>query len=607
MMISKYKEGVNGLFCPNCGSKLPDQAAFCGVCGFSIEQHRKKMENEDSNKRSSGDVRQHKKKILWIIIAVMVIMILGVVAAIIVIRSQNEEKEPEKKSETEKIEAVVENVINSILNSDYNRLLNYVPDEVYENYSKMNKDRLALIDVKNGTDLKRYLQANCEELMGSSDVSTGEVQYQFEVINTEMISKEEFLADTKNDEVSFITDMAESYAKVDVNMQVSVMGITVDDDYNEYCYKFDGNWYPASAVFWGSELQELLDQKQKERGHGEEGTSTEDGGKVTTEEKPGEPGMEEKPDLTKEEAYGAVVMHTASRDVIDAMIRGEYCVWSCEDTGNNTFEVSFHSYTGEVTLYHVDLHSGEVTAYDNTNGNNREHEKADAGFNARDYLENKRSGFDPDISGAADYTWRAIMSSRICDRNTYHDETRGPVSYRGWLMDFDQDGIPELWLDERVDDMRMDIYTSAVYTNAELKEYETTPENYIRNIYAGNDSVIVESYIGSSEGGDFRIQFYQMKDKSFYDVRTFKIDHGYMGGENTAEEYYSVEENGSETGLTYEDFVGRLAELGITMTGSENKDDLYAYTFDYAGTGLQDIKTDGVLDYGSLIEAIWEW
>mgnify|MGYP007101927836 CR=1 FL=1 len=92
--------------------------------------------------------------------------------------------------------------------------------------------------------------------------------------------------------------------------------------------------------------------------------------------------------LDENEVYNAVVNYCCSKNTdLSDMIDDDYAIyWTIEEQDKNTYIVTYRSYTGAITYYHVDKYTGETTSTEFVPGITDGEQEGTDHFNVIDYL-----------------------------------------------------------------------------------------------------------------------------------------------------------------------------------------------------------------------------
>ncbi|GEM_PF-6468513 len=325
------------------------------------------------------------------------------------------------------------------------------------------------------------------------------------------------------------------------------------------------------------------------------------------------------PGLTKEEAYGAVVMHTVTEDMIDSVIIDGYvCYWFGSDLENDEYIITFRPVLGTEKYYHVNAYTGDVKVYDSQNS-------IIETFSAKEYVDRKKDGSIEGLNNVREYAWRAKMTTELCmceinqsnnsengdslawlDDLTYDELTALNAGKNGMyfiFQDMDWDSIPEILLDVKLDSPE-DVYYLYNYHSGGLQKNKIDIKEYVKWVFKYDNSMVVISDMGQSVGNDIRIEILSKVNgsygcKYYYEIRNNR------SREEKPEPLVMKGIDGIEQNISFEKLEEELKAVGVSVTSEYSEITGYAETIYYYSYEFDSNIFVQSYDLSDTIDRIW--
>jgi len=260
--------------------------------------------------------------------------------------------------------------------------------------------------------------------------------------------------------------------------------------------------------------------------------------------------------LTKDQAYTAVVNYCLKQDEkqLESIKQGTGYYWSVGDLADGEYVVTARLYTGALLRFHVNADYGDVVVYEQAAGSTNEQKKTDISFNAADYL------YETELTKQKISSWQMAYAQilRAYEEQLPNRETLGSV--KGYLYDFDSDGIPEL-IANVANGEEGEEFKAYTFINGEPKEIALKPQSFLASEFCGSNTLIALSVLGKDQGSDIRVEFFSMQNGSFTGARSYVVS-GNKVEEGTPTPKVTFND-GTERGSSFDELTNDLAQYGL--------------------------------------------
>lgn len=302
--------------------------------------------------------------------------------------------------------------------------------------------------------------------------------------------------------------------------------------------------------------------------------------------------------ISREEAYDAIKNYCYQKygkALTDMIEEGKYSIYwhVADELVNGRYKVAFRSYTGAFEYYYVDPVTGDTYVTEWVWGIMDEEQPTNEAFNALDYLTIKSD----EESDSANNTWKESYISTVLEKKQLSTVPEEYKMVRGYLHDFDSNGIPEL-IYEIPADMEINDRYIISFKNDSVVELSAYSPAYIHDEYFSSDMLITKSYLGQGVGSDISLRFFKYVDDDFVCVKEYYIsDNIDRDGQTSVPTINYSDIYGTNRSINIEKMKSELSEIGIDMTETYYSEEsssakYYMYDFDFSGLDATNAKNE---------------
>lgn len=268
------------------------------------------------------------------------------------------------------------------------------------------------------------------------------------------------------------------------------------------------------------------------------------------------------PQLTKDQALQAVenYIFKQTSTMMDDIKKGYgyYCV--AGELENGEYVVDARANNGTHIYYHVNADYGDVTAFEYDPKTMEKPQETDVMFNAVEFQG------ETELAKKKIQSWQQVYAQLV---RYYHEilpnkESLGGI--KGYLYDFDGNGVPELILETANDPAKSERKAYA-FENDEVVEYKVNPGSYVKNELCGSKTLVILTELGQGAGVDVKVEIYGFLDGSLRLDRTYTIT-GNAVAEGTPSPAVSVARVDENRTASMQELTGDLGQYGIELEQS---------------------------------------